>query len=214
MTKLTIGDLEYRKFDQDDPDNIYEKTSSYLEDEFGNVARMLSDNLFLGAPVVINSEHHEIHCGDSYEATDKVTLTNGASRDYLIIVPNETGTGQSQKLYHFLDFIEVEAETTATLFEGADRVAGTAITSYNRNRNSTLTDTLDISHTPTGGTTDGTSIWGPWRIGSGRNDAGDRGRSAEFVLKNNTKYILRITNETNADNIVNVEFDYYVHPGV
>ena len=187
---------------------------SYLTDEYGNTAQMLSDNIFLGAPIVISSEHHEIHCGDSYEATSNFTLGNGATRDFLIIVPNEAGTGQSQKLYHMLGKIEAESEISVTLYEGADRIAGTSVSSFNRNRNSSNTDTLDISHTPTDGTTDGTAIWGPWRVGTGRASAGLLTRNNEFVLKNNTKYILKITNQITSDNNVNVEFDYYVHPGV
>jgi hypothetical protein len=196
-------------------------TSPYMVDEFGIYAHQLADNIFRGANIAISPEHHEIHCGDSYEATDNVTLGNGATRDYLIIVPNEgtisgtnPGADQSIKIYHMLELIEAESEIEVTLYEGADRVAGTAITSFNRNRNSTYTDTLDISYGPTGGTTDGTIIWGPWRVGSGRADAGTRDRNSEFVLKDNTKYILKIVNQTTSNNNVNVEFDYYVHPGV
>ena len=63
-------------------------------------------------------------------------------------------------------------------------------------------------------TTIGTSIWGPWRIGSGRSIAGDTSRNREFILKDNTQYILRLINQTTSNNNVNVEFDYYVHPGV
>lgn len=197
------------------------RVANIIADEFGEIFRQLGDNIFQGAPVVVASEHHEIHCGDSYEATDNVTLGNGATRDYLIIVPDEgtvnginTGVDQSVKLYHFLGKIESQSELSATFYESSDRVAGTAINVFNRNRNSTLVDFLDISHTPTGGTTDGTIIWGPWRIGTGRAGEGAKGRESEFVLKNNTKYILKITNQTVSDNNVNVEFDYYVHPGV
>jgi len=195
--------------------------SGATTDEFGIKASFLGDNIFRGAPIMISSEHHEIHCGDSYEATHNTTLGNGASIKYLIIVPDSgvidtenSGKDQTKKIWHFLEHVESESELSVAIYEAADRVAGTAISSFNRDRNSGNTDTLNISHTPTGGTTDGSLIWGPWRVGSGRTTPGTRGRVAEFILKSNTKYIILLTNETTSDNNVNIEFDYYVHPGV
>lgn len=193
-----------------------------VKDEFGNVTgHILGDNIFLGAPVFISSVHHEIHCGDSYEAVHNTTLGNGASIKYLITVPDagtidtsNSGADQSKKLFHFLEIIESEAEVEYSIYEGADRVAGTAIGSFNRDRNSSNTDTLTITHTPSGGTTDGSIIFGPWRVGSGRTDPGSRGRQAEFILKSNTKYIIVLENKTTSDNNINIEFDYYVHPGI
>lgn len=185
----------------------------YLIDEFDNVARLLSDNLFLGAPVMVASEHHEIHCGDSYEATDNYSIPNSGTRDYLITVPNETGSGQSQKLYHFLKIIESTSELEAVLYEVTDSSGGMSIQSYNRNRNSALSDVLTITHSPTV-TTLGNPIWGPWRIGVGRTGESSLSRSRELILKNNTKYLLRLVNQETTVNNINVEFDYYVHPGV
>jgi hypothetical protein len=216
--KNSIEELEN---DVSEDSNTTLRTTNILADEFGTVGRALTDNYFQGATVVVDEEHHEIHCGDSYEASDNVTLGNGASRDYLIIVPNEgitpsanPGADQEKKQWHYLPLVAPAAEITMEIYEAADRVAGTAITSYNRNRNCTNNDVLNISHTPTGGTTDGTRIWGPWRVGEGRTGAGELKRNRELVLKDNTKYILRITNQTTTDNNVNTEHDYYVHPGV
>jgi hypothetical protein len=190
------------------------KVSPYLIDEDGAVYRMLSDNIFGGSPVVIQSEHHEIHCGDSYETTYHTDLGNGATQDILIVVPDEPGTGQAQKLYHLTGLIEGENECSVTFYEGTTvSDNGTALTIINRNRNSTLTDFLDIYHTPTV-TTTGSSIFGPWHFGVGKSFGGSRGRSDEFVLKNNTTYLIRITNQTVNTTYINVELDYYVHPGV
>ena len=193
--------------------------SPYILDEFGYYTHILGDNIFKGSIIAIEPEHHEIHCGDSYEATDNVTLGNGGTRDYLIIVPNEglsethPGDSQDTKQYHLVGIVESESELSAEFYEASTATAGTAITSFNRNRNSTLTDTLNISYSPSI-TTIGTSIWGPWRVGSGRSVAGSASRTREFILKDNTQYILRLTNQTTSNNNVNVEFDYYVHPGV
>ena len=199
--------------------NTQLNVSPYILDEFGNYAHILGDNIFKGSIIAIEPEHHEIHCGDSYEATDNVTLGNGATRDYLIIVPNEglsetyPGDAQGTKQYHLVGVIESESELQVEFYEASTATAGTTITSFNRNRNVSFTDFLAISYGPSI-TTIGTSIWGPWRVGSGRSTAGSARRTREFILKDNTQYILRITNQTTSNNNVNVEFDYYVHPGV
>lgn len=187
-------------------------TAPYLVDEHGTQAQMLSDDIFLGSPVVINSEHHEIHCGDSYELTYTEDLGNGDVAELAITVPDEPGAGQAQKLYHLLSAVDSEAEATVEIYEGSTFTGGTSITPVNRNRNSSLVDFLTVVHSPSV-TTDGTKIYGK-RIGSGRSTGGSAGRSKEFVLRNNETYLLRITNEVTTDNYVNAEIDYYVHPGV
>ena len=116
--------------------------------------------------------------------------------------------------FHLKDIVEVEGECDVTLFEGTTvSDNGSAVPSYNRNRNSDLSDTLGVYTGPTV-TAAGTSIWGPWTLGSGRQVGGDRGRENEFVLKNNETYLLRVENNTTATIWVNAELDYYVHPGI
>jgi hypothetical protein len=197
------------------------RTAPILQDEFGNSNRTIGDNIFRGAPIVIATEHHEIHCGDSYETTYNVTLGNNAGLDFLITTPNwgtvdgtNTGADQDVKVAHVVGIVESESELEVQFWEGPTvTTAGTALTVVNRNFNSTFTDFLTITQ---GGSVsdDGVNKWGPWRVGSGRSVAGSAERTREFVLKNDTTYLLRITNQTTASNNVNVELDYYVHPGV
>ena len=209
--KVSLEELENQVSDDS---NTALKVSPYLIDEYGNAYRMMSDNIFGGSPVVIDTVHHEIHCGDSYELTYHVDLGNGATQDILIVVPDEPGTGQDQKLYHFKGIVEAASEVAVTFYEGtAVSANGAARTSYNRNRNSALVDFLDIYTGPTV-TDEGTAIYGPWHVGSTRSIGGAKGREDEYVLRNNTTYMLRITNQTTAITYINVEFDYYVHPGV
>ena len=188
--------------------------SPYLIDEFGSVARMLGDNLFPGAPIVIESVHHEIHCGDSYEMADVTTLPNGGVLNVLIVVPDEPGTpGVDQKWYHLKGIVESEAEALVEFFEGTVVTAdGTALTSFNRNRNSALADFLPVYSGPTI-TSDGTLLYSKG-IGSGRAVGGSAGRETEIILKNNTAYLLRVTNNITGTNRINSELDYYVQPGV
>jgi hypothetical protein len=186
---------------------------SNVTDEFGTISPILGDNLYQGAQLTMPVEHHEIHCGDSYELTYVNDMPNGGTTGILITVPNEAGSGQTQKLYHLKGTVETEAECTIEFFETPTITSnGTAITVFNRNRNSSLVDFLSIFHTPTI-SVNGTRIF--WKkLGSGIKVGGMSERADEFILKNNTSYYLKITNNVSTDNYCNVELNYYVHPGV
>lgn len=192
---------------------------NYITDEFGNQSQILGDNIYKGAILSIPVEHHEIHCGDSFESTYTGDLANAASIVFSIIVPNEglveamPGDNQTKKQYHVKINIDTEAEALITIHEGATLSAnGTAIPIINRNRNFQLPTTLTFNHTPTV-TGAGTQIY-QRRIGSGKTVGGSAGRENEIILKDNTKYTITILNATVSDNYYNIELDYYIHPGV
>lgn len=190
-----------------DTDN-YLQTSVMVTDELGVRNSILGDTLYAGAPVVMDVEHHEIHCGDSFVVTRSVDLGNGATDTLIINVPNE-----AVKLYHMTININTESESDFNIYEGATTAAdGTTLTSYNRNRNNALTSSLVITHTPTtpsGGTLIYTEHWG-----AGKSSGGETRGQQEFILKNNTKYRVTITNSTTTNNYVSWKLNYYIHPGV
>ena len=196
------------------------KVSSQVVDEYGNVQRILGDNIFKGTITTIPVEHHEIHCGDSYEATYVGELANGASIDILIVVPNEgltetePGLQQEKKQYHFKGSVNVESEATIEFFEGVTVSAnGDEIPVFNRNRNAAAyVDFLAIYQGATT-TNTGTRIE-VQKIGAGKFSGGEAGRQDEWILKDNTSYILRIKNDTTSANYYAIKFDYYVHPGI
>jgi hypothetical protein len=197
------------------------KTSPYIIDEYGIFAHILGDNIFRGAIITIPTEHHEIHCGDSYECGDTDELGNGASEFYAIIVPDEgtidgtnTGANQGVKQYHSKAIIETQSEALVNFYEGATLSAnGTQLTVINRNRNSTLTDFLAVYKAPTI-TNSGTLLPMSKRLGSDRRVGGRAGRENEIIMKNNTIYLVEIINEVTTANNYNFEIDYYVHPGI
>lgn len=181
-------------------------TKPILQDEFGNEGRMLSDNVFLGAPVIIDVEHHEIHCGDSYVATRTLDLGNGASDTMILNVPALVGA----RNYHAVFEVLTESEASFAIFEGATTAAdGVAVPFYNRNRNSAFTTGVTLFHTPTtpaGGTEIFTAVWG-----SGRGVGGESRGREEFILKNNTKYRIVLTNNTATANQISYKFSHYIH---
>lgn len=178
-----------------------------LVDENGKSSIYLGDTAYGGSPVIIDIGHHEIHCGDHYTATSTADVGNGANDDIMIIVGNH-----ETKRYHLVTDIISEAEAHFYLYEGASLSAsGTAIASYNRDRNSANTSDLKLYHNSSATIANSTIIhqkhWG-----SGKGVGGDERGAHEFILKNNTKYLFRTNNATTSNNQISWKLDYYIHP--
>lgn len=195
--------------------------SPYIMDEYGNYNHQLGDNGFKGAIIAIPPEHHEIHCGDSYTAHHVEDLGNGATHNYLIITPdwgdpadgNDPMGDQSVKVAHLVGEITGEAETSFWFYEGATYSAtGNSLDVNNRNRNSTNDDYLSI-YEGASITSTGTELE-HGKFGAGKMQGGEANRTDEWVLKNNTVYLLRVTNNTTNNNYHTIRFQYYIHPGV
>jgi len=155
----------------------------------------------------IDYEHHEIHAGSHFFYTDKNTLGSAGTVVYLLTTPNTT------KWSHLVYLISGSAITTIDIYEGADRVGDVAQTAYNSNRTSATTPTLVIHKAITGaGSTDGTLIWTRSSgSSSGQRRTGmEATRGGEKILKQNTKYIIRITSGT-ASNLTNIDLEWYEH---
>lgn len=185
----------------------------YLINEDGVQAQMLTDTYFTGSPVVIDSAHHEIHCGDSLTSFEIFDLgTPSGTRDILIKVPNPT---PSSKRFHFDFSLISEGECEARLYEGTVVSAdGTAKSFYNRNRQDPVSSESEVGifHTPTV-TNVGTNIDGI-HFGSGRGSGGEARGEMEWVLLNNTNYLIRLTNFSIKTNHITLKINYYVHPGI
>lgn len=197
------------------------RTAPLITDEYANVNRILGDNCFKGSIIAIPPEHHEIHCGDSYTAHHVADLGNGASIDYLITVPDwgdpvsgdDPFGNQGIKVAHFLGELSGESEADVFFYESPTITAnGTALSVLNRNRNSSNVDLLAIYQGATVSAT-GTELEHT-RFGSGRGVGGGVNRTDEWVLKNNTSYLVRVTNLVTTSNYHSIRFQYYVHGGV
>ena len=157
--------------------------------------------------ITIPFEHHEIHSGSHFIACDKINLSTSTQK-YMVVTPATT------KYAHMIFDVECTGEVSILVTEGADRVAGSALTAINRNRNILTAATTAISKTPTDGATDGAVTILTKRVGSTGvgnrtgNTGGARGAN-EFVLKANTKYIVAI--QTFADVWITTCFDWYEH---
>lgn len=156
---------------------------------------------------MIDYSHAELHAGDHYVWAGNVELDSAASKTYLLTTPNTT------KWIHMSTVFDGSAITQFAIYEGADRVGTTAKTPLNRNRNSVKTAGLVIHEDVSGGTTDGTLLPVTHKSGSATNQANSPATARsenEIILKQNTKYLIRLTSFTN-DNLINATFDWYEH---
>jgi len=155
------------------------------------------------AMTTINYDHHEVHGGSSYVVSGTATLGNGATQDILVVTPNTT------KWAHLIGLVTSSGLATVTFYEGATvSNAGAATTEVNRNRNSTNTAGVVVTTGPTV-TGTGTAIFSQ-SSGAGQNVGGEVRGENEFILKQNTIYLLRITSAA-AANVVNYILDWYEH---
>lgn len=152
----------------------------------------------------IDYAHHEIHSGSSFTADYTVELGNGATIDILVITPNTT------KWAHMEYTLLCELETEIKIYEAVTTSNdGTGLTEFNRNRNSATAATTVASHTPT--VTDTGTLIRTKHFGSGKTSGGEARDLAEIILKQNTKYLYRITNATSSVNYITFLLHWYEH---
>lgn len=156
------------------------------------------------AIVTLEYDHHEVHEGDSYVVSGTATLDSGGVLNVLIVTPNTT------KWAHLLPIVVVNggAATIAIYEDATVSAVGSAAEEINRNRNSANTAGVVVTTGPTV-TGTGTQIF-TFTIGDGQQTGGEVRGTYEWVLKQNTIYLLRITSLANG-NVVNYLLDWYEH---
>ncbi len=161
---------------------------------------------------VVDYEHHEIHSGSRYFYSETVDIAGSGTRDILIVTPDTT------KWAHFTLPLQISSnkQTTVSFYEDTTTSAdGTGLTEQNFNRNSVKTATVVVTHTPTVSGV-GTLLIDDQFGESGGFFTGDvggqaTGGRAEIILKQNAKYLLRITNNDGSASDVNIWLDWYEH---
>lgn len=175
----------------------------------GSVNRPVRLDASTHAIEVIDYAHHEIHAGSHYKAGYGVinqSLVTDDTVTLLFVTPNTTTWAHWELTAQATGFCRIDVYTGTTT--SAD---GTAVTIWNRNQNSTNTPGVVVKHTPTV-TSDGTKMVTKFIGGTGfKADVGGEARGdSEFILKQNTKYLIRAT--ALDDNIsIQVGGDWYEH---
>jgi hypothetical protein len=156
------------------------------------------------ALIGITYAHHEIHSGSHFFTGNFTTLANAAVYDILFV------TADTNKYAHMIFEIGTQGESMFSYYEGVTASTnGTALVTYDRNRTTDNAANTLFFHTPT--VTDLGVVIGAGIFGSGNKAGGSTRDSSEFVLKPNTKYLMRVTNNTAQDNWYDWFFDWYEH---
>jgi hypothetical protein len=169
------------------------------------VIRNIKKDDISGALVTIDFAHHEAHEGHSFYYNDVIALGNGATQDYILQVPDVQAWPHFGFSVNFNDGAGI-----IELYESTDRIGTTPQTVINRERNGGDGNNMLVYKDQSGGSTDGTRIL--WqRGGSGKTAGAVLGSSEEIILKQNTWYLLRVTNATNSTNNTTVIVEWYEH---
>lgn len=166
-----------------------------------------------GALTTVDYPHHAIHEGKAYSgnATFSLATTASAYVHFLVATghyPHFRLTGLASDGEKFT-FTLYEAPTVAT--------NGTALTLYNRNRNSTKDPAASLhAWTKTSAITVGTTVLDSHYIGGGTGvggakSGGTNATDEEWVLKPATKYALKVKNGGANTSVASVRFFAYDH---
>lgn len=186
----------------------YFKNTMYIEGSSGeSVAPKLDSST--SAISTVDYAHHEIHGGSAFLVVYSALANDTALIEVRFATPDTT------KWAHMTIIVESAIASTIQLWEGTTKThnASNAIVPLNRNRNSSTASGLTVCHTPTGtesGTAALTEYVGAASV-SGRVTAGGSANSrAEFVLKQNTAYLIRATSRADG-NALAIILDWYEH---
>ena len=191
---------------QDQPINT---TGIFMLIDGANPVRKARLDTTTHAQNVIDYAHHEIHAGSHYTfSTGIADLDDGNSKNYILTVPN------TEKWPHILYQVDGALFTKVEMFENTTHSTGVAFDTFNNDRNSLNAAGLIISNS-SGDGSDGSLIYstsfgistGPGgKIAGGSNVRGD----AEWILKQDTKYLYKITSLTDNNNISLIT-EWYEH---
>ena len=152
---------------------------------------------------MLDYAYHQIYKGNSYVITRAIDVLNGETTDVLIV------TGSNKDIHLYATVIS-ESEAEFCLYEDTTTSNdGTVVQAYNRNRLSSNTPVTITKHTPTV-TNVGTCIYTKhW--GSGKDVGAEARAENAFILKRNSKYLLRVLNATSSNNYVSFLLNWYEH---
>jgi hypothetical protein len=159
---------------------------------------------------VIDYAHHELHSGSHFTwGVTSGDLDDGGTMEFILT------TADTAAWPHLLISVTGALDTTVEFFEDTTHTAGAAETSFDNNRNTANTAGMDINVSNDDGA-DGTLLL-PERFGidagggANRTASGGQARSeAEWDLRQNAKYLLKVTSNTD-NNVVSIKLSWYEH---
>ena len=155
--------------------------------------------------VVMGEIHHMIHRGLMFSAS---YFTEGIADDASLNILVVTAADQ---VAHMRFEVAAGGLAEILLYESVTTSAdGTAIAAYNRRRSSLGTAVTAISHTPTVSDLGTRLLQGMLPGGEGGHAVGGVAFSfSEWVLKSDTKYLLRVTNRSGQAQAIGADINFY-----
>jgi hypothetical protein len=147
-------------------------------------------------PVFMDFDHHQIHEGEVFRwSYYSASFAKNTNKDIRLVVPNiSVGVQNPVKLCPHIRFEVVYGDQgIVNIYEAPTFTGnGTQRTPISLERNGSYTPKLQIHEDPTVSVV-GTLIWQGLLLGNKGTSGGIDGSQNEFVLKNNTSYLLRFT---------------------
>lgn len=183
-------------------------------DELLAAVDSLLDNLPIdsvsGARTSIEFAHHETHEGEHFTYSQVDADFDIADAVELLIVTPDTA-----KWAHMVFTIDAQLDTNVKLYETATHTVLAAQDVFNNNRNSAVANTTTVNtHNDDGA--DGDLIFESQfgiDTGGGANRIAGGGQSRaeqEWILKQNTKYLLVVTSGSD-NNVLSIKLSWYEH---
>jgi len=157
----------------------------------------------------VDYAHHEIHGGSAY------FVVYSGLKDDTQTIEVRIQTPDTRKWAHMVISIDVALASTAQLWKSTTMtdVSGNRITPMNRDHNSSKTSGLTICHTPGGSESAGAALTqyiGAASTNGRVNTGGGTGSRGEFILAQNTAYLIRVTSRADS-NALSIILDWYEH---
>ena len=153
----------------------------------------------------ISIEQQRIYVGKHFRTPDLQAIASGATYTYLIVAPNTTTR------IHLGYHIQTDQRFTSYLYETPTYgFIGTAMSEFNNDRNSATTSTVAIYSAPSI-TTLGTNI-SIDLVGSSGSVGNEISSSQEIILKQNTPYLMLLTNTAAGSGTFTIDFQWYETP--
>lgn len=152
----------------------------------------------------IDLPHSKIHEGEHFNYREFHEIQTLGVLEHLVITPNTT-----ERIHMVISVGTTASNLTVELFEGATVSAnGTLENTRNRNRNFSDTPSALIYEGPTVTTTGDAILRQVVGSDEGKTSALSRDNE-ELVFKQNTIYLLRITERDTSETVANLDFDFY-----
>lgn len=171
-----------------------------------------SGQIFQLDTIGIDFAHYEIHEGNHYFVVYSALKDNAGTIEVRIATPNTT------KWAHMRIVVIGALASTAEMWVDTTKthVADNAIIPMNRNMNSAKTSGLTICHTPGGSEAAAaklTQYFGAATSGGRAAAGGNATNEAEFILEQNTAFLIRGTSRADG-NSLSIILDWYEHTGL